>query len=101
MSTARQLLVLINGTTVGTLSAQDDIWRFAYAPEWMEEMCDLQAGGGNDAVLSVKLRLSGNSRCRRSNGDVSHDRLLRNRFETHHLSCQAKAVDRAGLADRP
>ena len=35
MSTARQLLVLINGTTVGTLSAQDDIWRFAYAPEWI------------------------------------------------------------------
>lgn len=35
MSTARQLLVLINDTTVGTLSAQDDIWRFAYAPEWI------------------------------------------------------------------
>lgn len=66
-----------------------------------KEMCDLQAGGGNDAVLNVKLRLSGDSRCRRSNGDVSHDRLLRNRFETHHLSCQAKVVDRAGLADRP
>ena len=35
MSTARQLLDLINDTTVGTLSAQDDIWRFAYAPEWI------------------------------------------------------------------
>ena len=35
MSTARQLLVLINDTTVGTLSAQDDIWRFAYTPEWI------------------------------------------------------------------
>ncbi len=35
MSTARQLLVRINDATVGTLSAQDDIWRFAYAPEWI------------------------------------------------------------------
>lgn len=35
MSTARQLLVRINDATVGTLSTQDDIWRFAYAPEWI------------------------------------------------------------------
>ena len=35
MSTARQLLVRINNATVGTLSTQDDIWRFAYAPEWI------------------------------------------------------------------
>lgn len=35
MSTARPLLVRINHATVGTLSTQDDIWRFAYAPEWV------------------------------------------------------------------
>lgn len=34
MSTARQLHVRINDATVGTLTAQNDIWRFAYAPEW-------------------------------------------------------------------
>ena len=72
MSTARQLLVLINGTTVGTLSAQDDIWRFAYAPEWMEEMCDLQAGGSDDAVVNNKLRASRDSGDGRIGG-VSHD----------------------------
>lgn len=35
MSSARQLQVRINEQTVGTLSTQDDIWRFAYAPEWI------------------------------------------------------------------
>ncbi|MEG2468998.1 MAG: HipA domain-containing protein [Comamonas sp.] len=35
MSSARQLLVRINEQPVGTLSTQDDIWRFAYAPEWL------------------------------------------------------------------
>ncbi|OAD82121.1 hypothetical protein ATN89_21765 [Comamonas thiooxydans] len=35
MSTARQLQVRINDQIVGTLSAQDDIWRFAYTPEWI------------------------------------------------------------------
>lgn len=37
MSTARQLQVRVNDTAVGTLSTQDDIWRFAYAPEWIAD----------------------------------------------------------------
>ena len=35
MSNARQLQVRINEQIVGTLSAQDDIWRFSYTPEWI------------------------------------------------------------------
>lgn len=35
MSAARQLAVLINEALVGALSTQDDIWRFAYAPQWL------------------------------------------------------------------
>lgn len=45
-----------------------------------KELCDLSAGGSDDAVVNGKLRLSRDNGCRRSSGDVSHDRLLRNRF---------------------
>ena len=37
MSTARQLQVRINEQIVGTLSAQDDIWRFRYAAKWIND----------------------------------------------------------------
>lgn len=35
MSGRRQLQVRINDVMVGTLRVQDDIWCFAYAPEWL------------------------------------------------------------------
>lgn len=37
-----------------------------------KELCNLSAGGGNDAVVNGKLRASGNNGCRRTGSDVSH-----------------------------
>lgn len=45
-----------------------------------KELCDLNAGGGDDAVVDGKLRASGNGGCRRTERGVSHNRLLDDEF---------------------
>lgn len=45
-----------------------------------EELCDLNAGGGDDAVVDGKLWTSRNDSRRRNSGVVSHDGLLCDKF---------------------
>ena len=61
---------------------------------------NLNACGGDGAVVNGKLRVSRNGGCRRSESDVSHDGAPVDGLLSHHLPDQEKVVDRAGLADR-
>lgn len=88
--------VILRGTFTeqNTDCAQHVVMAFA------KELCDLNAGGGDDAVVDGKLRASGSGGCRRTESDVSHGEAPVDGLLSHHLPCQEKVVDRAGLADR-